>query len=453
MSDSPARNNLDHFSALKRVVLDGAMRARSIEAVRAKAHLLALDTLACVLSGRRAPQLQSLEKSYASTAPESFRFPGGEGISELGASAIAASASAWDEACEGLPYAHGRPGLALMGALWPLAVRRNASVDQLIDALIAGYEAGGRAGGWLRIRPGMHVDGNWPAIGVAAGVGLLLGLSPEQRWSAVCAVACQLPMSLYAPIRSGDNIRNLYPAHSAWLGLMAVDGALAGIGAPESVFTEIAEQFALPDGREAPEDSRVLLMESYFKPHAGVRHAHYGLEAAIQIRDELQGRTESISAIRLSVYDEAIRYAGNRNPQAPITGQFSLSLGVAAGLRFGEMSPELFQTGLFHDAELRRLEALVSIEPDAEAASSGIRAAELHVASGQRSLHRRVTQIAGDPSRPPSSADIFGKFIRYSSKDVSAQAAARFCEELTSESRKSTIGDAWHRLLRSSRTA
>lgn len=397
-------------------------------------------------SGRQAVELLSFERHLALSDPGPFRFPGGPPLSVSAASALAANASAWDEACEGLPYAHGRPALALIGALLPLAVQRGDTLETLLNALIAGYEAGGRAGGWLRIRPGMHVDGNWPALGVAAGVGLLLGLSPDERWQAVNSVGCQLPASLYAPIRSGDDARNLYPGHCAWLGLMAVQAARSGIRAPDEVLIEVAHEHAHADGRPAPPDSRVLLLEAYFKPHAGVRHAHYGLEAAIRLRQAMPADTRSIDAIHLKIYEEAIRYAGNRHPQAAITGQFSLSLGVAAGLRFGGMSPRLFRSEQFHDPEMRRLERLITIEPNPHAGADQTRAATLTVRAGNTTHEASVTSLAGDPSRPPTPEQIRDKFVRYSEGVIAAPQSAAFANAILTGEGSTRFSDLWNAL-------
>lgn len=422
--------NLAHLEAVRRIVKGAASHLANSPAVRAKARRILLDTLSCAFSGRKAAEMQSLELALAESDPGLFRLPGGPALSNVSASMVVAAASAWDEACEGLPYAHGRPALALVGALLPVAIERGASLDALIDSLIAGYETSARAGGWLRIRPGMHVDGNWPALGVAAGVGVLLGLSPQQRWRAVSAVACQLPASLYSPIRSGDDARNLYSAHAALLGLMAVQGARAGIGAPDDVLLEIAHEHAIPDGRPAPADSRAFILEAYFKPHAGVRHAHYGLEAAAIIRARLASDTRTIQSVHLRIYEEATRYAGNRNPMAAITGQFSLSLGVAAGLRFGGMRPELFRSEEFHDRELRRLERLVNIEAIPDAGATGTRTATLSVCSGTTQHQVSVDTLEGDPARPPTSEQLIDKFVRYSAGVVEPERSRAFAEAL-----------------------
>lgn len=441
-----------HFEALRAACrrpdlsLDGLPHA-----VADKARLLWVDTLGCVLSGRTAPPVKTLEASLARLDPGPFRFPGGPGLSVGAAASLAAMASAWDEGCEGLPYAHGRPALALCGALLAIGATQGAPLGKLVSALVAGYEVGARAGGWLRIAPGLHVDGNWPALGVAAGVAHLLNLSPEQRWNALSIVACQLPTSLYLPIRTGDDARNTYPAHAAALGMQAALASAAGITAPEQAIADYARDHARPDHRPAPDSGRWLVLESYFKPHAGVRHAHYGLEAAIRIRTRLGARTGHVHRARLRIYPEATVYAGNRDPHAAITAQFSLSLGVAAGLRFGAMDPAIFRDARLHDAELRRIERLVDIEPVAEFGLGGRRAASLTVETDENVFEEFVDALEGSPERPMQPEHVVEKFVQYSAGTIGSDSARRFCEALVSGSAETSFPLLWHDLARSTR--
>lgn len=417
-----------------------AERAR----VMAKARLLWLDTIGCVLSGRSSPPVQKLEVLLGSIDPGNFSFPKGPQLSTSASASLAAMASAWDEGCEGLPYAHGRPALALAGALLAIGVARRASVGLMIESLVAGYEVGARAGGWLRIAPDMHVDGNWPAMGVAAGVGHLLGLSPALRWNAIAMVACQLPASLYLPIRTGDDARNTYPAHTAVLGMQAALASAAGITAPEQAIADYARTRAHPDGRAAPAHTRWLILESYFKPHAGVRHAHYGLEAALSIRDQLRAQTGAICRARLRIYPEATVYAGNRNPQAPITAQFSLSLGVAAGLRFGAMDPDLFRDHRLNDPELRRLEALVEIEAVPELGHDQQRAAQLQVeTSDGKVFNQLIDALPGSPERPLTEEQVVEKFVRYSASSMDRTSAERFCAAILTAAEETDFASVW----------
>src|SRR6185369_7941703 len=158
---------------------------------------------------------------------------------------------------------------------------------EFIDALVVGYEAGARAGGWLRVAPGQHVDGNWPALGVAAGVGRLLGLSADACMTALQIAACQLPSSLYLPIRTGRNVRNVYLAHTATLGLDSALAAQAGIDAPPDALAYYAEHLPRAPPEPPPPADRDLLLAAYLTPFAAVRHVHYGALAARRIRERL----------------------------------------------------------------------------------------------------------------------------------------------------------------------
>ena len=412
-----------------------------------------IDTLSCIFEGRDTPEVKSLELSLGSETAGIFRFPKGPKLSSWSCATIASMASTWSEACEGLPYAHGRPGLAIVGALLSLAVERNAPVKDLLRALSLGYEVGARCGGWLRIRPGMHVDGNWPGLGVAVAVSHLLKLRPEQTLAALNIAACQMPASLYLPIKTGHNARNTYLSHSALLGLMSAYSAQAGITSPSHALLEYAEHHALDDGLPVPDTTHPFIEDAYFKPFASARHVHYGVEAALKVRQSLaslMGESEfikSINSIVLKVYPEAATYAGNRDPQATITGQFSLSLGVASALRFGHMDPKIYDPALFFDPELRHLERIVEIEVDPDIARSGLRQAVLCVKTINASYEEKIEHLMGDPRFPMSESEVEDKFTKYSAGSVKAHAAQQFIQTLFHKREGLHFADAWQILF------
>ena len=383
--------------------------------VEAKARLLVLDTLGCAVAGLAAPPLANLARRMAALERGVVPLPGlSAGVAPLSGATVLAVAACWDEACEGLARAHGRPGVPVVAAAIALGMARGDTIGELIRAVVAGYEVGARMGEQLRMRPGMHVDAGWPSLGVAAGVARLLGLSPEHGAAAVELAASQLPFALYLPIEQGADGRNTYLGHAAWLGSYAALAVASGLAAPSGA---VDRQAALALGREAPiglePPGTYLILESYFKPFAAVRHVHYGAQAALELRQQLGGETGSIEAIALAVYPEALQYCGNRAPAIPIQAQFSLSFGVAAALRFGALGPEVYKRPMFDDPELRRLESLVSVRSRSEPGGGAAgRSAHLIVAIGGRRLERTVDRVAGDPDAPLSTGDCVAKFLR-----------------------------------------
>jgi hypothetical protein len=173
----------------------------------------------------------------------------------------------------------------IVAALWAQLALHKTTWEQLWRATAVGYEIGARLGARLRIKPGMHVDGVWSAFGAAAAVVMLRGGDWACARRAIEACAAQLPFSLYRPIRQGATIRNLYLGHSAWLGLQAAQAALSDWTMPAGCIDDVLA-LALDGGQGAalPGPGEWLLLQSYWKPFAAVRHVHYGAQAALRLR-------------------------------------------------------------------------------------------------------------------------------------------------------------------------
>ena len=412
-----------------REVLEWLFAAEAPAAIDVKARDLLLDTSGCVLAASTKPALQRLCSQLAATDPGAVRVPGfAEPLSTASGSALFAIAACWDEACEGLARAHGRPGVPVIAALAALAQVRGATLGEVLAALVAGYETGGRLGEVLRIAPGMHVDGTWPAFGVAAAAVRFAGGSPDQALAAVRIAACQMPYSLYLPVVCGAEARNTYLAHSAQLGLLAANAALARLSAPAGALDELRTRaLGAAPGEVALAPAGVWLMsEAYLKPYAAVRHVHYGAAAALALRRELVGRIDRIDRIELSTYAEAVTYCANRAPQTPIQAQFSLCYGVARAIVAGDLAPDAYTEEALRDPRVRSLESKVTLIVDEALGRSGQRGATLAVEIRGERLESAVDRVAGDPSLPMTRDQIVAKFARYTGR--APDTASRFLD-------------------------
>ncbi len=371
-----------------------------------RARLMLLDCLGCIASGLRHAEVQRIGASLATWFPGSVRLPGvASGLGPAGAAAVAAAAMLWDEANEGLASAHGRPALSVAPIL---VAQPYKTLSALLDALLLGYEVGGRAGEAWRIRPGMHVDGSFHSLGAAVAAARLIGADPHQ---AMRIAACQIPFSLYLPLARGMTGRNTYPAHAALLGVLSAAAAAAGTEAPADGFAE-ARRIALGHEDAAPMSptGTWLILQAYFKPFAGVRHAHYAAAAAIALRQRVP-ETRAIRHLRLATYAEALQYAGrNRAPETAIAAQFSLSFGVASGLRFGDLGPEAYLS--LDDPELRRLEALVELVEVKTLTDANRRGATLVAQTDAGTVESMADRVPGDPDNPLGEAAVGDKFKR-----------------------------------------
>ncbi len=353
--------------------------------VDAKARLLLLDTFGCLLAGLRHPEVRQLGQALRLAFPGDTAWPSSDiKLGAAGLAALGAAAACWDEACEGNSSAHGRPGLPVVPALLALSATHDVSLGDLLVALVTGYEIGARAGQAWRIPPGWHVDGSWHSLGVAAAVARLTA-GPQGIQPAIEAAACQIPASLYLPIAAGSVLRNTYPAHAVLLGMLSAAAATAGFEMPRDAFEEARRRVLRATGpASATPAGEWTILAGYLKPFAGVRHTHYGVEAALRLRRHPGFSLERIDAIRLTTYAEAVQYCGNRAPRTAIQAQFSLSYAVAAALVLGDLGPNAYDD--IGDPIITRLEQRVVVEADPARLQRG---AQRHHRGRRREPHRK----------------------------------------------------------------
>lgn len=379
-----------------------ALRGQHLPEVEQRARWLLLDTLGCIAAGLTAEVPDTLATRLSLHQPGPVRWPGQRaGLAPLAAIPVGAMAACWHEACEGLARAHGRPGLHAVPVAAALGSGLGASLGEVLDAVIWGYEIGGRAGELMRIRQGLHVDGSWGLLAATAAAGRLRKLSHAHMMDALASAACQVPASLYAPVRAGKTARNTYVAHAAVQGVLLAEAAGAGITAPISAFVEAALQIgdgSMPAGGwpwAGPNEW--LILQGYLKPYAAVRHAHYVARAAQDWHSQRTAEPRAITGLVIETYPEAITYCGIRGAEVPIQAQFSLSYAAACVLLTGDLQASAYDPEVMAHPELRRLEQLVELRPGWTGSRRG---AVLHVQTAEGTQSFRVDRVPGDADLP-----------------------------------------------------
>ncbi|WP_158742852.1 MmgE/PrpD family protein [Acidisphaera sp. L21] len=383
-----------------------------------RTRLLLLDTLGCAIAGTAETEIQALARELGQDG--ALRLPGlNHGLSPDAFAFCFAAGACWHEACEGLAAAHGRPGLHAIPAA--LALSPGATLGEVLDAVAAGFEIGGRVGIAYRIRPGMHVDGTWGSFAAVAASCRIAGMTPAATVAALNHAACHLPFSLYRPIAKGSTARNMYVGHGAVFGMAAAAATRAGLGGPPG---SIAEATTLALGKDlpaiTPPPGRWLLPEGYLKFYAAVKHVHYGALAAARWHAERRDPA-TIDRIVLTIYEEAQTYCGNRHPNSPIQAQFSLSYGLAWTLLHGDLTPTAYAH--LDDPAVQRLEELVEIRtrPDT------VRSCDLAIGTDWTT---HVDSVPGDPGRPMDSDIVTAKFRTYAIPVIGADHTERLLARL-----------------------
>jgi 2-methylcitrate dehydratase PrpD len=388
--------------------------------VAAKARLLLLDTVGCLIAGLTHHEVAQFGDAMRIAFPGEMSWLTSDvALGPAGLAALGATAVCWDEACDGHSGAHGRPVLPVIPAILALGGARNTKLGDVLLALVTGYEIAARAGELWRIPPGWHVDGSWHSLGVAAAVARLLR-GADAVLPAIQAAACQIPASLYWPIAHGSVVRNTYPAHATLLGVMAAAAATAGFAMPNGTFAEARRRvLRATDAGQATPPGHWMILDGYIKPFAGVRHAHYGVAAALRLRERHAIAPEQVESIRLMVYPEAAQYCNNRAPRSAIQAQFSMSFAIAAALVLGDLGPAAYAR--IDDPLVRALETRVVVEVDPQRARRGAR---VTLSVEGQDLTENVDDIVGDPSLPMTQDQVGAKFQRYLDPIIGASHAS-----------------------------
>jgi 2-methylcitrate dehydratase PrpD len=333
------------------------------------------------------------------------------GLSTSGFLSAFSAAACCFEGPEGLALAQGRPGLHVVPALLARALPKQRSLRDVLEALVTGYEIGGRIGEVYRIRPGMHVDGGWGTFGAVAGLARLQGETPEAALAAINHAACHLPFSLYFPITQGSTARNLYVGHGALLADIALTSALAGFGGPPG---SLSEHMRLALARDVRGLSTLpgdwLLLQGYLKKYPVTKHVHYGVAAAAQWHADHGAQAANIERVQLRIYRNAMIYCGVRQPKTPIQAQFSLSYGLASALLHGDLTAEAFSTEAISNPDVRRLEQMIELEEHPALTAQDKRGAELTVTVGGKAAVYITDDVPGDPQRPLTRDELVHKF-------------------------------------------
>lgn len=393
----------------------------------AQLRRLLVDTVACAVAGLHAREVSSFEQSRAVSSPGAVVFPGGRyALSAPAAASVGAMAACWFEYCEGHELAHGRPGLHVVPLTVALGAALDKSYGEVLRATMIGYEIGARAGIAMRIRRGLHVDGTWGVLGATAAAAELLGLSPERTVAALGIAASQISTSLYRPVAAGVTARNTYVARAMEDAMLFAEAASAGIDAADDTFAiaaaELAGDAQLSASWQWPKIETALLSSGYLKPYAAVRHAHYGIAAAMRWRQEhsnesdVRARASRIKRVVLSVYPEALQYCGNRAPRSMIQAQFSLSYAVSRVLVGYDMTPEAYSLAALEDPLACRLERQIEV---LETREFSHRAASLRVETDQTTFMTTVDRVDGDPDQPMTTDAVLQKAVSLISTSTS----------------------------------
>ena len=318
-------------------------------AVQGRLIDLVADTVAVTALGSSRPELRALVEEAAVGAPEGSATVIGSprGWSSGTAAFLNATAAAADQLQDGHRMARGHPASHVVPAVLALAEERDLPGNEVLSAVLAGYEVGTRIGRAMGgTPPGVHDIGTWGAVAVAAAVARLLrpsDVAASERAIGLAASAVQL--SDAATIFGGRTGGHAFLGASVQLGTSLGQSAVAGLEPLEDSLQRHLAAVAARDWSPAPlevgdtwDDFEVL--HGYLKSHPTCAHLHGVNDAVADLLaagraagDPL--RADDVADVEVRTFAAAAAF--DTVAESELAARFSVPTSVAVALVHGSL--------------------------------------------------------------------------------------------------------------------
>lgn len=365
------------------------------------------------------------------------------------------------EAQDGVRFGGNHPVSAVMPAAFAIAESLDRSGRDLIEAVVAGYEATNRVA--AAVHPFMTLSGFLPtgacgAFGAAAAAGRLMGLDGAGMLDALGNAGYMAPVSMAEDLMAGCTVKIVQGGQAASAGVTAAGLAGRGIsGHPQALegsqlnggFTKITLNNVEPVVSRITDGlgESFTLSDVYFKPFTSCRHTHGAAQATLELAAAEGITAEDVESVAVSTYFVANLATGKGVPDKGsfVSAQFSIPYVVAACLLDGEMGPRQLSSDRLQAPETRALAERVSVEASDEL--SGMypdktpSRVEIVLKDGRR-FERQVDIPLGDPRSPMDESDITEKMRRFGGDERNIERVAEMVRDLEGLRRVADLIDA-----------
>ena len=322
-----------------------------------------VDLMGALVIGSRSRQFEAgLRLAETVFAPGEIPVVGSEKrFGFLGAAAAMGHSSNAYDIDDGHNMTRAHPGTSFVGAVLAAAWEADLTRDQFLTAMLVAYETTIRSGAAIMdYYQYAHSSGTFGAVGVAAGVGRILGFTREELNNVLSVAEFNAPLvpgirSVEYPSMNKDGV-----PFGVLIGCLAVEEAKAGFVAQKHMLE--AEEFAhyLDDlGR------KYQVMDLYFKPYPCCRWAHPVLDACIGLVKENGITPDGIESVSVRTFHRATLLS-KICPRTEDEAQYNIAYPVAAALVHGEFGYAQLKEEALSDPAVLAMMKRLSFETDPE---------------------------------------------------------------------------------------
>jgi 2-methylcitrate dehydratase PrpD len=391
------------------------------EVVKRAKEVLA-DTLAVIAAGAQEDEMKRLkDRLIAQGARGSSTMIGTGTRTEPGKAALFnGTAGTFLELDEGNQFGRGHPGIHVIPAALALAEDKHLSGQDLLTALVLGYEIGTRIGIACKLRMSMHPHGTWGTVGAAVAVAKLMN-DGRERMKEIINVSSSLGLTTSRKtMLEGGTVRNVFAGMSGYMGILAYDLVHSGFTGEadglRTVYGSVVSESFDPEAMTEGLGRRFEINRNYFKMHACCRYNHGTLDALESIRakrPEERITPDAVERVEVETYSLAAQLC-DQNPGNMLAAKFSIPFAVATLIVHGRTDVSCFKPDVVDDPAVRSLAQKVHVteDPGLTAMMPARRPSRVRVIlkSGEK-LEAEVTMNKGDFEDPYGPGDLEKKYF------------------------------------------
>ena len=347
----------------------------------------AVDLFGALLVGSRSQQFEAGLKLANSLfgkgeipvigAPDKLCFAGA-------ATAMGHSSNAYD-IDDGHNMTRAHPGTSFVGAVLAAAYEQNLTRDQFLNAMLVAYETTIRSGAAIMdYYQYAHSSGTFGAVGVAAGVGRILGFTREEMNNVLSVAEFNAPLvpgirSVEYPSMNKDGV-----PFGVLTGILAIKAHQCGFEGNKNLLEADEYKHYLDDLGQ-----KWQVMDLYFKPYTCCRWGHPAIDACVGLMREHGLTAEDIAQVTIHTFHRATLLS-KIVPKTADEAQYNIAYPVAASLVYGDFGLAQVREETLGDPKvvemMKRLSFVVDEELDKQFPARRICRAEIITKDGRKFL-------------------------------------------------------------------
>lgn len=335
--------------------------------VQQRAKLVVLDTVAHMLAGSR----EDPPRSFITTYP----FAGRGRAKVIGTrrrtsapiagflNGVTTTITQFDE---GHLSSRSHPAIHVIPAALAVGEEMDASGEEFLEAVVAGYEVGAKVGmASGALRSGLHPHGMSGTIGAAVSVGKLLKFDVPKFRHLLDGISTLTLFPADDTTYAGATIHHCFVGVSVANAIQAALGVAAGLTGLEGCLT----RYYLPKAGKNPDASLLAkelgttyeICRNFFKIYPTCGHVSSPLEALRELKSAGPLDLAQIATIRVIIYKEATLLT-ERSPSNSLAAKFSIPYCIAVYLLTGQLDIDSFSPELLSDRSVRLLTEKVELQ-------------------------------------------------------------------------------------------